>query len=173
MDEKERIERIEIKKAELMETFATLPEEKMKVASDLIAQAAFLAVSLEDLSSIIGKEGMTETYTNGKNQSGRKISSNAKMYSSLIGKYNTIVGSLLKIVPHPQKPQESMSEWEIRRIEEEEHRRMFTEAHKYIDTLEKCSPEAAKEIKEMRETSFGLDYIEAAKTLRERGYTIE
>ena len=165
--------RIEQKKAELMETFEELPEEKLKVARDLIAQAAFLAVSLEDLSSIIGKEGMTEEYRNGKNQSGRKISSNAKMYSSLIGKYNTIVGSLLKIVPPPPKPPESMSEWEIRRIEEEEHRRMFTEAHNYITALEKCSPEAAKEIKEMRETSFGLDYIEAAKTLRERGYTIE
>ena len=42
---------------------------------------------------------MTESYTNGANQSGRKISSNAKMYSTLIGKYNSIVAKLLKIVP--------------------------------------------------------------------------
>ena len=110
-------ERIEAKRTELMETFASMPQEQLKVASDLIAQAAFLAVSLEDLSEIIAKEGMTETYTNGKNQSGRKISSNAKMYSALIGKYNTIVVKLLKIVP--PKPVDRNREKEVRRKMEE------------------------------------------------------
>ena len=92
-------ERIELKRAELMKSFETMPPEQLKVATDLIEQAAFLAVSLEDLAEIISQEGMTETYTNGANQSGRKISSNAKMYSALIGKYSTIITKLLKIVP--------------------------------------------------------------------------
>lgn len=110
-------ERIEAKRTELMETFASMPPEQLKVAADLIGQAAFLAVSLEDLSEVIAKEGMTEEYTNGANQSGRKISSNAKMYSSLIGKYNTIVMKLLKIVP--PKPDNKERDKEIaRKIEE-------------------------------------------------------
>lgn len=100
-------ERIELKRVELMSSFETLQPEQLKVAMDLISQAAFMAVELEDLAETISHEGMTEIYTNGANQSGRKISSNAKMYSTLIGKYNAIVSRLLKVVPPPAaKPKE-------------------------------------------------------------------
>ena len=97
-------ERKEAKVSELMQIYEELPEEKLKVASDLISQAAFMAIELEDLAEIISKEGMTEEYTNGANQSGRKISSNAKMYSSLIGKYASITTKLLQLVPVKSKP---------------------------------------------------------------------
>ena len=70
--------RIELKRVELMESFENLQPEQLKVATDLISQAAFMAVELEDLAELISKEGMTEIYTNGATQSGRKISSNAK-----------------------------------------------------------------------------------------------
>lgn len=96
-------ERKEAKVSELMQIYEELPEEKLKVASDLISQAAFMAIELEDLAEIISKEGMTEEYTNGANQSGRKISSNAKMYSSLIGKYASITTKLLQLVPIKNK----------------------------------------------------------------------
>lgn len=131
-------ERIEAKRAELMETFKYMPPEQLKVAADLIGQAAFLAVSLEDLAEVISEEGMTEEYTNGANQSGRKISSNAKMYSSLIGKYNTIVMKLLKIVP--PKPVDKNREKEIKRkMEELEKDRQYEYAQvahdAYIEAL--------------------------------------
>ena len=58
-----------------------------------------MAVTLEDLAAKIQAEGVTEEYTNGANQSGRKISSNAKAYTSLIGKYTTITSKLLQLVP--------------------------------------------------------------------------
>ena len=106
-------ERIELKRAELMGSFERLPADKLKVAEDLIGQAAFMAVELEDLAEIISKEGMTEIYTNGANQSGRKVSSNAKMYSTLIGKYNSIVAQLMKHVPAPEKKPKEKSAIEI------------------------------------------------------------
>lgn len=165
-------ERIEAKKVELLNTFATLPEEKLKVAADLIAQAAFLAVTLEDLAEIIGKEGMTEDYQNGANQSGRKISSNAKMYASLIGKYNTIVTKLLTIVPAAEKPQKALSEFEVRKLHEEQQRMAFSEANRFIAELENRSPAIAKEIQDIR-IMAGWDVFETAKILRDRGYTIE
>lgn len=117
-------ERKEAKVSELMQIYEELPEEKLKVASDLISQAAFMAIELEDLAEIISKEGMTEEYTNGANQSGRKISSNAKMYSSLIGKYASITTKLLQLVPAgSSKPKKkSIAELEAERkarLEEE------------------------------------------------------
>lgn len=95
----EKLERIETKKAELMQVFAGLPESALKVAADLINQAAFLAVTLEDLAESMNADGTTETYTNGRNQSGRKISSDAKLYAQLISKYTTIITRLLGLVP--------------------------------------------------------------------------
>lgn len=92
-------ERIKAKQAEIMATLDGAEEGKIKIASDLIGQAAFIAVTLEDLAEVIAAEGVTEEYTNGQNQHGRKVSSNAKMYASLISKYDTIVTKLLKLVP--------------------------------------------------------------------------
>lgn len=109
----DKIERVKLKRTELMKSFETLPEEQLKVAADLIGQAAFMAVELEDLAEIISKEGMVETYQNGANQTGRKLSSNSKAYSSLVGKYNTIVSRLLKLVP--PKPDNKKRDAEIER----------------------------------------------------------
>lgn len=106
-------ERIELKRAELMRSFERLPADKLKVSEDLIGQAAFMSVELEDLAEIISKEGMTEIYTNGANQSGRKVSSNAKMYSTLIGKYNSIIAQLMKHVPAPEKKSKEKTADEI------------------------------------------------------------
>ncbi len=92
-------ERIKAKQADIMATLAGADDNKIKLASDLIKQAAFMAVTLEDLADVISAEGVTEEYTNGKNQSGRKTSSNAKLYASLISKYDVIVSKLLKLVP--------------------------------------------------------------------------
>lgn len=103
-------ERTKTKVAELMQIYDALPEEKLKVAADLIEQAAFMAITLEDLAEIISKEGVTEQYTNGANQSGRKISSNAKMYSALIGKYASITTKLLQLVPSPAPKQKGKNE---------------------------------------------------------------
>ena len=85
----EKDKRIEEKRNELLSVLDTLPEEKKKVASDLIDQASFLSVFLEDLADDIKESGPTEIYTNGRNQSGRKVSSSAKLYSSLIAKYTS------------------------------------------------------------------------------------
>lgn len=119
--------RVEAKKTELLETFAGLSEKQMKVASDLIAQAAFMAVTLEDLSASISENGTVEEYTNGKNQSGRKISSDAKLYASLIAKYTQIVTKLLKIVPKEQK-KSPLVEMRIKKDAEEKARREAEEA---------------------------------------------
>lgn len=98
-----REERVEAKRADLLEVFADLPEKQLRVASDLIDQAAFMAVTLEDLAVSISENGTVEEYTNGANQSGRKISSDAKLYSSLISKYTALVAKLLQLIPGEKK----------------------------------------------------------------------
>ena len=98
-------ERIEVKRAELLNVFKNLPENQLRIASDLIDQAAFMAIMLEDLAVHINENGTVEEYTNGANQSGRKISSDAKLYSSLISKYTVLITKLLQLVPEESKAQ--------------------------------------------------------------------
>lgn len=115
-----REERTAQKIAELMEIYAELPEDKLKVATDLIRQAAFSAVMLEDLSESISKNGTVETYQNGANQSGRKVSSDAKLYSTLISKYATITTKLLQMIPEQKRDHEA--EREAKRAAELAHK---------------------------------------------------
>lgn len=105
-------ERIENKRAELLQIYADLSENELKVAAGLIDQAAFLSVTLEDLAESITKNGTIEEYTNGKNQSGRKISSDAKLYNSLVAKYTAITTKLLQLVPKAktEKPERKEQE---------------------------------------------------------------
>lgn len=166
-------ERIELKRAELMKSFETLPAEQLKVAQDLIAQAGFMAVELEDLAEIISKEGMTEQYTNGANQSGRKISSNAKMYGVLIGKYNSVVAKLLAIVPpHVETKAERLSAIEKARILEEAERESWREACQFIERAEaNCTTENLQKIRELFQ-EVG-DQRERARLIKERGLYCE
>lgn len=97
--------RVEDKFNELRRLFETLPQNKLKAAEDLIKQAAFLAVTLDDLSYTMSVDGVVEEYTNGEHQKGRKLSSEAKLYSSLIAKYTAIVEKLLKMIPVEKLPE--------------------------------------------------------------------
>ena len=106
----EKNERIDQKRAELLGVFERLSEEQRKVAADLIHQAAFLAVTLEDLAEEIERSGPVETYTNGKNQSGRKVSSSAKLYSALISKYANITAKLLALIPKDRETEKEKPE---------------------------------------------------------------
>ena len=92
-------ERINSKKNELLQIFSGLSDDELKVASGLIEQAAFIDTTLEDLAEKISVNGTSEEYTNGTHQSGRKISSDAKLYSALISKYVLITTKLLKMIP--------------------------------------------------------------------------
>ena len=119
----EKAERITAKRKELLEVFKGLSEQEMKVASGLIDQASFLSVTLEDLNQSISENGTTETYTNGEHQTGRKVSSEVKVYSSLLSKYNAIVMKLLKIIPDNKKTVIRRVTPEDKAVSHIEHRR--------------------------------------------------
>ncbi len=144
----EKGERIEAKREELEKLFAGLTENKKKIAGDLISQAAFLGITLEDLAESINKNGTVEEYTNGANQSGRKVSSDAKLYSNLIAKYSAIITKLIKLAPEEKGPAQrienpernALSNIERDNLEREIHNRAFSEYVKAI-TSDEITPE--------------------------------
>lgn len=65
----------------------------------LLREAAFVAVTLEELRHIISTEGTVETYKNGANQYGQKVSAAVTTYDKLLNTYSKIMGQISKELP--------------------------------------------------------------------------
>lgn len=92
--------------ARLKKVFRDLDKNKLQTVESLIRNAAFMAVSLEELQEIINVEGYTEEYKNGANQSGRKQSEAVKTHIAMTKNHATIMKQLADLTP-PVKAKES------------------------------------------------------------------
>lgn len=99
-------EKIQKEIARLTRIFRDLDKNKMQAVEKLIRNAAFMAVSLEELQGIINAEGYTEEYQNGATQSGRKQSEAVKIHVAMTKNYTAIIKQLAELAP-PQRKKES------------------------------------------------------------------
>lgn len=76
-----------------------------KSVEKLAENAAWMAVSLEELRQQIDIEGYEEVYTNGANQCGKKDSVAVKNYNTIIKNYNATIKLLLDQLPEHQQAQ--------------------------------------------------------------------
>jgi hypothetical protein len=65
----------------------------------LIKNAAFMAISLEELQEDINKNGYTEDYKNGANQYGTKQSEAVKTHISMTRNHAAIIKTLADLAP--------------------------------------------------------------------------
>ena len=87
----------------LMEVFKDLEPNKLKTVDALIARAAYITVTLQELEEQLNAEGWVEEYNNGRLQSGMKKSAKAEVHISLTKNLNAIMKQLLDLVPPEQK----------------------------------------------------------------------
>lgn len=76
-----------------------LDEDRVKAYDSLLNEAAFLAVTLEQLRDTISNEGPTERYQNGANQYGQKISATVTTYDRLLNTYSKVMTQISKGLP--------------------------------------------------------------------------
>lgn len=93
---------IKAEKKRLAKIFDKLPQNAASAAEKLIDNAAFMAVSLQELQEIINEKGYVEEYQNGANQSGIKKSSEVDIYNTMIKNFNTTMKQLFDLLP--EKP---------------------------------------------------------------------
>lgn len=67
----------------LKRVFRDLDKNKLQTVESLIRNAAFMAVSLEELQEIINEEGYIVEYQNGENQKGTKQSDAVKTHIAM------------------------------------------------------------------------------------------
>lgn len=86
--------------------FKDLDKNKLQTVDSLIKNAAFMAVSLEELQAIINEEGYVVEYQNGENQKGTKQSDAVKMHVAMTKNHTAIIKQLADLAP-PEKKKES------------------------------------------------------------------
>lgn len=96
-------ERITREQRRLRAVFKTLEPGKLRVAENLIRDAAWMAVTLEDLQRTIDEEGIEVEYQNGANQHGTKQSEAVKTHIAMMKNYASAIKLLTDIVPEQRK----------------------------------------------------------------------
>ena len=91
--------RIKREREKLAEVFAKMDENKRKTAEKLMDNAAFMAVTLEDLRDSINENGCVSEYQNGENQFGTKKSPEVEVYNTMIKNYTTVIKTLCDLLP--------------------------------------------------------------------------
>ena len=92
-------QRIKREIARLKRVFRDLDKNKLQTVESLIKNAAFMAVSLEELQEIINAEGYTVEYQNGENQKGTKQSDAVKTHIAMTKNHASIIKQLTYLVP--------------------------------------------------------------------------
>ena len=83
--------------------FKNLPKNKKELAENLLHNAAFMAISLDELKEDIKNYGVKEFYMNGKGQFGYKESVESKTYNVQMKNYMTIIKQLNDMMPQETK----------------------------------------------------------------------
>ena len=96
LTKEERIKR-EIRR--LNKIYKEMDPDSKKAIKSLIENAAFMAVTLEDLQETINREGVISEYQNGANQWGTKKSPEVEVYNTMIKHYMAIIKQLTDLLP--------------------------------------------------------------------------
>lgn len=91
--------RIEAERQRLSQIFTGIDTKRRDTVQSLMDNAAFIAVTLEDLQAQINENGVVSEYQNGENQWGTKKSPEVEIYNTMIKNYTTIIKQLTELLP--------------------------------------------------------------------------
>lgn len=92
-------ERIKKEIRRLNSVYRNLSKEKKKVVKSLVENAAFMAITLEDLQKHINENGVTSEYQNGENQWGTKKSPEVEVHIQITRNHTTVMKQLADLLP--------------------------------------------------------------------------
>lgn len=105
--EKEELVKKEFNK--IKRTFKEMSPDLKKLNQKLMYNAAWLAVSLDELTETMDENGVVIEYKNGENQYGTKKSPESELYTSWSKQYSTTMKQLSDLLPK-EKPSRKSDE---------------------------------------------------------------
>lgn len=109
-DEVEKQERIKAEIRRLNSLFKDMSKDTKKLVRSLIENAAFMAVTLEDLQAHINKHGVVSDYQNGENQWGTKKSPEVEVHISMTKNHSAVMRQLTDLLPKAKTSPEKTSD---------------------------------------------------------------
>jgi hypothetical protein len=102
-----KIEPVELTKREkiqaeidrLSKLLSDVDGKSKKIISSLINNAAFMAVTLDELQETMNENGVVSEYQNGENQWGTKKSPEVEIYNTMIKNHSAIMKQLTDLLP--------------------------------------------------------------------------
>lgn len=91
--------RIKAEISKLNRIFKNISADKKKLCQNLIKNAAFMAVTLEDLQEIISDEGPVNTFTNGNGFKTLQEHPAQRSYTAMVAKYSSVIKQLQDLLP--------------------------------------------------------------------------
>lgn len=83
----------------LQKIYENIETSRKKTIEKLINDAAFMAVTLEEIRLVIQRDGVIETYQNGENQKGIKKSSAVEVYDKMVNTYSKVIKQMCDLLP--------------------------------------------------------------------------
>ena len=99
MEDLARDERIRKEKQKLNKIFKDIPKDKKSLCQNLIANAAFMAITLEDLQEDIIEKGTVITGINGNGFEVSQENPAQKSYNTMINRYASVIKQLQDLLP--------------------------------------------------------------------------
>jgi hypothetical protein len=96
-----REKRIKKEVIRLKRLFNVIPKNTLESVLSLITNAAFMAITLEDLQQKINEDGAVTKYQNGENQWGTKKSPEVEIYNTMVKNHASLIKQLTELIPKP------------------------------------------------------------------------
>lgn len=108
-----RLARVKRERTKMARVLADMPKEQKVIAGKLIENAAFMAVTLEDLQAYLNEHGTTSDYQNGENQWGTKKAPEVEVYNTMLKNYQSVIRQLSDLIPGKAvvDPEDKMLNW--------------------------------------------------------------
>ena len=114
--EEEKEKRIRQEKDKLKRQFNKIDKKKKSLAARLIENAAFMAITLEELQQEINEKGCISEYKNGENQYGTKKPPEVEVYNTMVKNYAAVIRQLTDLLPEgSEKPNDGFDDFISRR----------------------------------------------------------
>ena len=99
IEEEEREILIKAEMKRIKKITADMDPAKLQIIAGLLQDAAFMAVTLQEVRGITIRDGVIEVYQNGENQRGRKKSSAIEVYDRMVNTYAKVVRQICEEMP--------------------------------------------------------------------------
>lgn len=97
--EMKKLERIKKEIKRLNSILSKMDPKRKKSVLSLIENAAFMAITLQDLQQTMNAEGVISKYQNGENQWGTKKSPEVEIYNTMVKNHASIIKQLTDLLP--------------------------------------------------------------------------